>query len=34
LYASRTEWMTSGLTLVFIQVEVLATSPSTSNWFE
>ena len=26
--------MTSGLTFAFIQVEVVATSPSTSNWFE
>ena len=26
--------MTSGLTLVRIQVEVVAMSPSMSNWFE
>jgi hypothetical protein len=26
--------MTSGLTLFFIQVDVLAISPSTSKWFE
>ena len=33
-YASRTEWMTSGRTVFFIQVEVVATSPSTSKPFE
>ena len=33
-YASTSVWMTSGRTLFFIQVDVVAISPSTSNWFE